>query len=163
MSNEKGTVKFIRVRGRIVPIRPKKTSESKKGLALIGAGIATTLAGAEVAGRVGMSGKVKGAMAQAYVKAGNRFMSSGNIPAAMRKLTKASSLYKGMKSSFKFSDKLSKIAPLVGAGLFATGVLKLASDNKTDVGKDTAVFAAGAATFGLANFIVRKRMFPFIK
>lgn len=165
-TNENG-VRFVRIRGRIVPIRPKKPKQSNdvlNGTKLMVAGSLVTLAGAEAAGRAGMFGKRQAHGTRLFTAKAAAQVGKG-VDAHMN-LVRAAKFLKRSKTSFAFAKAGSIGAAIVGGGLLAEGLVRAAipKQYRDSPGlSGVAHTVTGIPALAAVNYIVKKRAFPFLK
>lgn len=144
-------VAFRRIRGRIIPIKLNKAQKDRAvGVAAIGAGVGTSLAGGAIYKKAVInSGK---AAFKGFSALDSAFMPKGQL--SLFDINKASKYSKMATDSLRTATKLSsfagtvkKIAPYIGESLIAYGAFKVVQsmDKKTKKKIDPNLVASGAA------------------
>lgn len=163
-------IMFRRIRGRIVPIKKKKTEQSNDvltGAKLGVAGVLAAVGGAEMSGRLGQFGKRQFFAAKLFTQRGANTFARGGIGFAH--LGKAGKHLKTGKRAVKAAKMLHSGSALVGGGLIAGGLVHaLFTKDKRDnplrtAAIGTAVVGGATGALAITNAIVKKRAFPFLK
>lgn len=152
MENKNRDVVFRRIRGRIVPIRRKKTSpgvsDTAKGVTAITAGLGIAAGGGELYRRavlktsnLALSALTK--MDPIKTKPGGQ-MGFDDLSRVKQHKENIHKLFRSSRRLLGFSKAIRKVSPAVGAGLLTFGAVKLMNSGKKKK-KIDAGFAAGGA------------------
>lgn len=144
MSEKKGSIVFRRIRGRIVPVRVKDTSEAAKGVAMVGIGSAIAGAGGRAHRRLGDYAEKlakKGFQQQAAgVSAARKATAKGTSKAGLKALKKS-------RAIFKIAPKIAMITRPFGISVAALGAVKAyqsLSKDRGEVGTTAAALTGGS-------------------
>lgn len=142
---DRNEVKFVRIKGRVVPIRQKKhEKERKQGAALLGLGLATSGIGGYIAGK-------NLRKADKYSQMTFDFMEErrgAKLPKGVK------DIFDGFKKSRKklnMASKISKGSRLVGTGLTFVGIERLLRNEKDSGTKEAAKIFGAAVAADMAN------------
>lgn len=135
------SVKFVRIKGRIVPIRSKKSDGKKKGLALVGAGIATAVGTAELAHQAVKHASAFKLRANPAFRAFARFQKSSKVGLEafpeIAKGVKAASESAVAKRAVAAKIFKARNAILLGGGALATALLSVGVGRLQDKSRKT--------------------------
>lgn len=124
-------VKFIRRRGKIIPIRSKKRKEEvKKSAAFITSGVATSFLAGKLSGESGRKAKFRGQMVMPFMQE-----TSGAIPKTLKK--------KNIDKLRKLSIKSSSLGKFLGGFLIGEGIEKGIGNREDSIGKELISQAGG--------------------